>query len=188
MTSPRRRRVVLLGAAVAAGAAGVGLQLWREPSGGRPTAARAGAHAGDAAAASTFWAATFQAPDGRALRADAWRGRPLLVNFWATWCAPCVTELPMLDRFHAVQGSHGLPVLAVAIDAGDKVQRFVAERALKLPVAIAESGGVGLARALGNDKGGLPYSIVFDRAGNLAHRKMGLLTEADLEAWRSSLS
>lgn len=176
MSRPRSRRTLLFGAALLATAAGVGVQHWRSRAAVPDFASR------DASA--PFWGATFQGLDGSTLRADAWRGRPLLVNFWATWCAPCVTELPLLDRFHAAQGTGGLAVLAVAIDAADKVERFVAERRLTLPIVIAEAGGVTLARALGNDKGGLPYSIVLDRAGNLVDRKMGLLTESDLAGWR----
>ena len=70
-----------------------------------------------------------------------WRGRPLLLNFWATWCGPCVVEMPLLDRFAREQAAGGWRVLALAVDQADPVRRFVAERTLRLPVAMPAASG-----------------------------------------------
>ncbi len=176
-------RRLFVGGALAA-AVGAGVFWWRPP---RPAAHGATPPPLAAPAASDFWSQTFASLDGQALRTADWRGRPLLLNFWATWCAPCVTEMPMLDRFHATQPEGGMRTLALALDDAEKVRAFVATHHLRLPIAVAEGGGLALSKALGNDKGGLPYSIVFDRAGNVAHRKSGALAESDLAAWLAAV-
>jgi thiol-disulfide isomerase/thioredoxin len=113
----------------------------------------------------------------------AFQGRPVLINFWATWCPPCVDELPMLDRFHAEQGPGGVQVLGLAIDRKEAVLPFLRRMPLRFPVAMAGLSGADLGRALGNVAGGLPFSVLIASDGTVAHRKMGRVTEEDLRAW-----
>ncbi|MEX8192719.1 TlpA family protein disulfide reductase [Comamonas guangdongensis] len=167
------RRLWLTGAvAVAAAAAGAGAAWWR----GRPQAMGPSAE-------QQLWSQSFAAPDGRPLAMADFKGRPLLVNFWATWCPPCVKELPMLSEFAAHQGSRGIQVVGLAIDKPEAVLRFLQRQPVQFPVALVAQGGLGLTRALGNLQGGLPFSVLFDAEGQVRQRKIGELSGEDLANW-----
>ncbi|MEP6739936.1 MAG: TlpA disulfide reductase family protein [Caldimonas sp.] len=169
----RRRAVGIAGVAALAAAAGGGTAWWRS---------RASVQE-DGLASADIWSLTFQTPDGAPLRMADRRGRPLLLNFWATWCAPCVKEMPLLDQFARERAPSGLQVLALAIDGAEKVGRFVADRSLHLPVAIAGADGIDLSRSLGNTLGALPFSVMFDKSGDAVARNLGAVSSALLEQW-----
>lgn len=136
---------------------------------------------GEAEAA--FWMGEFDSPAGEKLRVADFRGRPLLVNFWATWCPPCVEELPMLNNFHQAQASRGWQVLGLAVDQPSAVRGFLQKLPLNFPVGMAGFGGIELSRTLGNPAGALPFSVVFAPSGEVVHRKLGKLSESDLTQW-----
>jgi thiol-disulfide isomerase/thioredoxin len=131
-----------------------------------------------------FWDLTFPALDGGTLALASLRGKPLLVNFWATWCPPCVEELPLLSRFYNEQRVNGWQLLGLAVDKAEPVQRFLARTPISFPVALAGLEGVDLSRTLGNTAGGLPFTVLFGADGTLRERKIGQVREADLTAWR----
>lgn len=159
---PFNRRTLLLGAGGAVAAALGASLAWH----------RLG-HAGLSAAAQDFWTRRFTAPDGQELAVAPWRGGPLLVNFWATWCPPCVKELPEINQFYGEVRSRGWQVLGLAVDQADPVKSFLAKTPLDFPVALAGSDGLSLVRALGNAAGGLPFSLLFDESGEIAWRRLG---------------
>ncbi len=168
-----KRRTVVLGAvSTAAVATGIGTALWR--------ARRDDSGRGEAP---DVWALSFVTLDGPPLAMRGLRGKRLLVNFWATWCPPCVTEMPLLDSFARSQSGAGWSVLALAVDGAEPVRRFIAERGLKLPVALAGEDGLDLSRRLGNSAGGLPFSVAFDLGGAAAQRKLGVLDADLLRSW-----
>ena len=108
------------------------------------------------------------------MRLSAFRGRPVLVNLWATWCGPCVVEMPSLDRLAAAQPDDGLQVIAISQDSTDgrrKVTDFFAARNLPnlQPYLDAE---MGLMFALGADT--LPTTILYDRQGREVWRMVGM--------------
>src|SRR5690606_5723408 len=113
-----------------------------------------------------------------------WRGKPVLVNFWATWCPPCVRELPLLNRFAQAQAREGgVQVVGIAVDQVEPVRKWLARQPLDFPVVLAGAGGVTLTRSLGNSNGGLPFTILFDAEGKVQQRKIGELSEQDLANW-----
>ncbi len=134
-----------------------------------------------------FWNLSFPAPDGSTLALASLRGRPLLVNFWATWCPPCVEELPLLSSFYTENKANGWQLLGLAVDRPEPVARFLAKSPVSFPVALAGMEGVELTRQLGNAPGGLPFSVLFDASGTLRERKLGQLHARDLAAWRDKL-
>jgi thiol-disulfide isomerase/thioredoxin len=114
------------------------------------------------------------------------RGQPLLINFWATWCPPCIKELPEFDRFarsHAKQ----LRVVGLAIDSLAPVQDFLKKQPLGFAIGLAGFAGTDLARSLGNRGGALPFTVLLDARGRVRERKLGETRLADLEAWARKL-
>ena len=170
-----RRTLLVAGVAAVAACAGAGVALWRA----RPPVATESTAA--------LWALRFEQPGGGQLALDALRGRPLLLNFWATWCPPCVAELPLLDRFARAQPANGWQVVGLAVDNLAPVVAFLAKRPVGFAIGLAGMDGVDLARTLGNAGGGLPFTAVFDRSGLLVRRKLGLIEPADLQSWVSAI-
>ena len=171
----KRRSALVGGVAAVAAAGGAGLALWRprRPAVAEPSAA--------------LWALRFDRPDGGRLSMAAFRGRPLLLNFWATWCPPCVAELPLLDRFQHQQSTDGWQVAGLAVDNLAPVNAFLTKRPVGFAIGLAGMDGVELARTLGNVGGALPFTVVFDRSGQLVQRKLGIIEPADLRKWVESM-
>jgi thiol-disulfide isomerase/thioredoxin len=167
----KRRTALLSSVAAIATVAGIGAALWRT----RQSAA--------STVGTDIWSMRFDAPQGGPLELAASRGNPMLLNFWATWCPPCVSELPLLDRFHREHQLDGWQVVGLAIDNREPVIEFLGRRPVGFPIGLAGTGGVELARALGNVGGGLPFTVVFDRSGKAVERKLGVLRPEDLQRW-----
>ncbi|MCU0812774.1 MAG: TlpA family protein disulfide reductase [Burkholderiaceae bacterium] len=168
-----RRRWLGAGVAGAAVAAGLGWAVWHERR-------RAEADAGR-------WGLRFDRPDGAELVMADFRGRPLVLNFWATWCPPCVKEMPELDRFHREFAARGWQVVGLAIDGPTPVREFLQRVPVGFPIGLAGFGGTELGRQLGNLAGGLPFTVVFGRDGAPLHRKMGETNYAELAGWANAL-
>jgi thiol-disulfide isomerase/thioredoxin len=130
-----------------------------------------------------LWSQRFDTPGGTALDMGSLRGKPLLINFWATWCAPCVREMPEIDRFFKDHAAKGWQVLGIAVDAPTPVREFLSKRPVGFPVALAGLEGTELMRSLGNDRGGLPFSIAFDATGRIVERKLGETSYDELVRW-----
>jgi len=133
--------------------------------------------------ASGLWSLQLSTPQGSPLALASLRGRPLLVNFWATWCPPCVDELPLLSRFYQQHQVKGWQVLGIAVDQPDAVKRFLERSPVSFAVAMAGLAGLELSKSMGNVSGGLPFTVVLTSDGAVAQRKIGRLTESDLTAW-----
>jgi peroxiredoxin len=169
----RRRGLAWAGATAAlALAGGAALRHWIE----RPDTAT------DTAVEQLF-SASYEDADGRLQPLAQWRGRLLVLNFWATWCAPCVEEMPELQAVQDAFASRHVTIVGLAIDSASKVRRFRDDLKLRLPLLVAGAGGSELARSLGNPSGALPYTVLIAPSGKLVHRKLGRIREAELASW-----
>ena len=173
-----RRHLLLGGVAGGAALAGAGLAWWQlQPH--EQTAKRAA----PGSAQEPFWQLSFDTPDGGSLAIACFYGKPLLVNFWATWCPPCIEELPLIDRFYQENKAKSWQVLGLAVDQPSAVRAWLQRKPLHFPIAMAGFAGTELSKSLGNLTGGLPFTVVFGASGQLLHRKSGKVTEDDLAQW-----
>ena len=166
----RRDALVVAGAALAAAAAGFGINVWRtgpEPvAGGGPEA---------------LLATRLPDLDNQPQTIRQWLGKVLVVNFWATWCAPCREEIPLFVKLQNQYGARGLQFVGIAIDQPDKVKPFARELGMNFPILMAGVDVIELGRQLGNKAGVLPFTVIVGRDGRIAATEVGAVKEAKLE-------
>ena len=167
-----RRHALYAGVATLAAAAGVTV-AWR----------RHAAQAVPQEDLNNVWTAEFDTPKGETLKLADFSGKPLVLNFWATWCPPCVEEMPLLDAFFRQNVSNGWQVIGLAIDQPSLVKRFMGQFPVDYPIALGGMNGSELGRLLGNAQGGLPFTVVFDAAGNVKVQKLGKLSADEIKSW-----
>jgi thiol-disulfide isomerase/thioredoxin len=113
----------------------------------------------------------------------AWSGRPVLINFWASWCGPCIEEMPELDRFAATQDDDGVQVVGIALDNADDVRAFLQHTPVDYPILLDVAGPGDSAVQLGNAKGVLPFTVLVDSRGRLVKQKIGPFRHGEIEGW-----
>ena len=192
LTDANKRKLIWAGAALAGTAAGVYLG-WQGhdskssalPAGSTPPATAAPAATSTDPALKDLWGMEFELPEGGVFKFSAMQGKPMVLNFWATWCPPCIEELPLLDRFNRENAANGWQVVGIAADNAPAVKRFLAKSPLSFPSPLAGLAGVDLSRSLGNLSGGLPFTVVVNRKVEVAVRHMGKLTAEQIAAFVS---
>ena len=113
--------------------------------------------------------------DGRMTSVSQWRGKSLMINFWATWCAPCRREIPLLQALHAEHAGHDTLVVGVAVDYPDKVREFRERFKIAYPLLVGEQDALDLAAALGVASPAFPFTVFTDRRGEIVTLYLGEL-------------
>lgn len=167
MSRPLRAALVAVAAAVAL-AAGVLVHLTLRSD------------APDATAVSALTVTQFKDLSGQAGSLEQWRGRVLVVNFWASWCPPCLEEIPGLVRIHRELAPKGLQIVGIAVDSADNARKSATQLEVRYPVLVAGMEVIDLTRRLGNRAGALPYTLILDRNGKIVATHLGLISEAEL--------
>lgn len=118
--------------------------------------------------------------NGEWVTADDFAGKLLLVNFWATWCAPCREEMPMLVDLQSQYGSEGLQVVGIALDDVQKVREFVQAFSITYPILVGSADVMAVNQSYGNQSGALPYSVLVDQQGIIRWQFSGTLQHDEL--------
>lgn len=123
----------------------------------------------------------FQHLDGRATQLRTWDQRLILCNFWATWCAPCREEIPLLVAAKQQFASYGLEIAGIGIDHAVKLRQFAEEYRINYPVLTAAGDTSELLRVLGDGPAALPYSVLLDHKRRISYRKLGAWSKTELD-------
>ena len=134
-----------------------------------------------------LFAATLWDTDDKPVALERYRGRPLIVNFWARWCGPCRQEIPELVHLRAAYRGR-IEVLGIGLeDKPEAVKEFAKAYDMDYPVFLARDKALPLMQALGNTRGALPYTVVIDAEGRMLSKKLGVLKKPDLDAAAAAL-
>ncbi|MGB3289492.1 MAG: TlpA disulfide reductase family protein [Burkholderiaceae bacterium] len=133
-----------------------------------------------------FYANAFPDLDDKQVGLDSYLGKPLVLNFWATWCPPCVKEMPDLDALH--QKHTQVQFVGLAVDTAVNVRKFGEKVRVSYPLLIAGHGGIKLMRDLGNKNGGLPFTVIFDKDGRISRQILGQVKPEELERYLGELA
>jgi thiol-disulfide isomerase/thioredoxin len=144
-----------------------------------------GGHAGNAV--EQLWNATPPGASGTSQPLAAFKGKPVVVNFWASWCGPCVKEMPELSAMQREYQKKGITFIGLGVDSEKNINDFLTKVPVAYPVYVTGFGGADLARSFGNNAGGLPFTVVIDSKGAIRSTKLGEVDTAELRRTLDSL-
>jgi thiol-disulfide isomerase/thioredoxin len=128
-----------------------------------------------------FFANPWQTPDGKPANSENWRGKVLVVNFWASWCPPCVEEMPALDRIAQEYASKNILIVGIGIDSPSNIREFLQKTPVSYPIVLGGLEGSNLSKQMGNTQGALPYTVVINSKGKSIYTKLGKISEEELK-------
>lgn len=173
----------LLALLAVAGALAAGLGWWVGMTFNRPAPQPVPAHVEVAGIGAELPDLDLAGIDGAVHSLADYRGRPLVINFWATWCPPCVAEMPMLSAFDAGQAPNGPRVIGIALDAPERVRAFLSRTPVGYPILLDVPDDDDASVVLGNTRGVLPYTVLVDAEGRILATHIGEFSRASLERW-----
>lgn len=176
--TPVRRALLMAGIGSVAAVAGYFANAWRIGALGP----NVDVDAMDGNAAAAILGSTLHSLDGAPQTLAGLRGKILVINYWATWCAPCREEIPLFVRLQQEYETQGVQFVGIAVDQADKVRDFAKEFNINYPLLIAGLDAVELSRKAGNKAGVLPYTLVLDRTGKMAASLVGGISESRMRA------
>ena len=128
-----------------------------------------------------FFANPWQTPDGKSANTEDWRGKVLVVNFWASWCPPCVEEMPTLDKIAQEYAAKNVLIVGIGIDSPSNIRQFLEKTPVSYPIMIGGLEGSALAKQMGNAQGALPYTVIINAKGKSVYTKLGKISEEELK-------
>lgn len=127
-----------------------------------------------------FFANPWQTADGKPVDTTQWQGKVLVVNFWASWCPPCVEEMPTLDKLQDEFKSQNVLFVGIGIDSPSNIRQFLEMTPVSYPIVIGGLEGSNLSKQMGNSQGALPYTIIINSQGKSTSSKLGKISEEEL--------
>lgn len=168
----------LIGFVLAIAALSAGVYLGRQD----PRPAPQDSAAPSSEAIDALFASTLRDASGKAQALAEWRGKTLVVNFWASWCPPCREEMPGFSRLQRKHAANGVQFVGIALDSAENVKAFAKDFPADYPLLIGGETGTDLARRLGDTRLALPYTVLLDPAGKTRMIRAGGLAERELDA------
>jgi alkyl hydroperoxide reductase subunit AhpC len=167
----RRQWISIIGISLVALAAGVLTSQWIYRAG-----------LADDPAIKAFFANPWQTPDGKSVDTKEWRGKVLVVNFWASWCPPCVEEMPTLDKLQAEFKTQNVLFVGIGIDSPSNIRQFLEKTPVSYPIVIGGLEGSNISKQMGNAQGALPYTVIINPQGKATNSKLGKISEEELRS------
>lgn len=124
---------------------------------------------------------SLQTLDGGTFNSSDWHDRVLIINFWATWCPPCREEMPEFVKLQSEFADKGVQFVGIAIDDKDRVAHFVQQQKIGFPILLGGFQGSEISKRLGNRHGGLPYTVVVAKGGEIKMAQAGAMTYDQLK-------
>ncbi|HEF5872237.1 TPA: TlpA family protein disulfide reductase [Burkholderia cenocepacia] len=128
-----------------------------------------------------LWASSLTGVDGKPATLAAFKGQKVVVNFWASWCGPCVEEMPELVALSHQYKQKGIRFVGIGVDSEQNVKNFLQKVKVDYPVFVSGYAGADLARNFGNTAGALPFTVVIDATGKIRETKLGQIQPAELK-------
>ncbi|MBU3599716.1 TlpA family protein disulfide reductase [Polynucleobacter sp. 30F-ANTBAC] len=168
----KRQWIFILAIGFLAGALGMGVASYQF----RTTLAKD-------AAIETFLKQELRSPDGEVLPSASWRGKTLVLNFWAPWCPPCVEEMPELVRVQEKYRSKNVLFVGIGVDSPSNLRQFLLKTPVNYPIVLGGLEGSNWAKSMGNPSSGLPFTVLIDEKGSIKKVKLGKISEDELSSW-----
>lgn len=172
----KRQWIILIAVGLLAGTLGIGAASYQF----RTTVAKD-------AAVETFLQNEFRSPEGESLLGSSWRGKILVLNFWAPWCPPCVEEMPELVRVQEQYSNKNVLFVGIGVDSPTNLRQFLLKTPVNYPIVLGGLEGSNWAKSLGNPSSGLPFTVVIDEKGGIKKVKLGKISEDELRSWLDAL-
>ena len=119
-------------------------------------------------------------PDQKPISTQDWKNKVLVVNFWASWCPPCVEEMPALDKIQGEYDPKKMLIVGIGIDSPSNIREFLEKMPVNYPIMIGGLQGSALSKQMGNSQGALPYTIIINAKGKSSYSKLGKISEDEL--------
>jgi len=136
----------------------------------------------DDPAIKTFFTNPWQTSDGKSVDTKEWREKVLVINFWASWCPPCVEEMPTLDKLQAEFKSQNVLFVGIGIDSPSNIREFLEKTPVSYPIVIGGLEGSNISKQMGNAQGALPYTVIVNAQGKATSSKLGKISEEELRS------
>lgn len=172
----RRQWIVLLVAGLVGGGLGIGLSSFKY----RTVSAKD-------SAVEEFFSQELRSPKGEVHSTKDWRGKILIVNYWASWCPPCVEEMPELVRSQTKYADKNVLFVGIGVDSPSNIREFLVKTPVNYPIVLGGLEGAAWAKNMGNPSSGLPFTVMIDTKGAIIKTKLGKISEDELSSWIDSV-